>query len=60
MNHTTQITIILAEAHVTYRPSLLRRILADLAETVELLFFTKAWIAKLTPEERAEMGIDLP
>lgn len=57
---TTQITIILAEAHVTYRPSLLRRILADLAETVELLFFTKNWIAKLTPEERAEMGIDLP
>lgn len=57
---TTTITIILAEAHVTYKPSLLRRIFDAVAETFSILFFTKNWIESLTPEERAEMGVDLP
>ena len=57
---TTTITIILAEAHVTYKPSILRRIFDAIAETFSILFFTKNWIESLTPEERAEMGVDLP
>lgn len=51
---------ILATAHVTYRPSILRRIASAILDELLLLLCTKAWIENLTPEQRAEMGIDLP
>jgi hypothetical protein len=53
---TTTPEAILAQAKVTYRPGILHAI----ADTLMFLFYTKAWIERLTPEEREAMGIDLP